>query len=145
MQLVEDRERLKEARADLKVHRARVELAAIEAAGGAKRFGDSAEVRERKLLLVSADDPDCRRLERRVADLERAVALGEARFERAVRALKYWEWQIRNRLTDTLDRLAGRPCSTNLEHLLHNLVAEATGERGVYAGESDWVETKRAG
>lgn len=145
MHLVREREDLKGARIDAKVHRARVELAAIEAAGGPKRFGDSAEVRERKLLLIAADDPECRRLDRRVADLERSVATREAQFERAVRALRFWEWNVRNRLTDTLDRLAGRPCSTNLEHLLHNLVAESTGEKGVYAGESDWIETKRAG
>lgn len=145
MRLVEERELLKDARLEARVARARAELAAIEAAGGAKRFGDSAEVRERKLVLVAADDPECRRLDRRVAELEAAVARREAQFERAVRALRFWEWQVRNRLTDTLDRLAGRPCTTNLEHQLQALLAEATGEKGVYAGESDWIETKRAG
>ena len=145
MSLALDRERLKDARLDAKIHRARIELAAIEAAGGTKRFGESAEVRERKLLLVWADDPRARALERSVAELEQTVALNEARFERAVRTLKFWEWQIRSKLTDTLDRLADRPCSTNLEHQLHGLVAEATGEKGIYAGESDWIETKRAG
>jgi hypothetical protein len=145
MQLVANREDLKEARLDAKTHRIRIELAAVEAAGGPKRFGDSAEIRERRLFLVGADDPECRRLDRRVAELEAAVARDEARFERAARAIRFWEWQIRNRLTDALDRLAGRPCSTNLEHQLQALLAEATGEKGVYAGESDWVETRRAG
>lgn len=145
MQLAADREKLRLARLDLKVCRARAEMDAIEAAGGTKRFGDSAEVRERKLILVVADDLGCQQQEAIVNALEQSVALNEARFSRATRAIRYWEWHVRSRLTDTLDRLAGRPCLTNLEHQLHTLLAEATGEKGVYAGESDWVETHRVG
>lgn len=145
MALVDRRDRLRLARADLKVCRARTEMEAIDAAGGAKRFGDSAEVRERKLILVVADDPGCQQQEQIVNDLERSVAVLEAQFDRSMRAIRFFEWRIRERLTDTLDRLASRECSTNLEHQLHALLAEATGEKGIYAGESDWIEDQRVG
>lgn len=143
MELVDLRENLKAARFDAKIHRARIELAAIEAAGGTKRFGESAEVRERKLLLLGADDPECCRLDAEVAVLERNLARKQALFERGERMSRHLEWQIRNRLTDTLDRLAERPCLSQLGHLLENVVAEATGEKGVYAGEADWIEDHR--
>jgi hypothetical protein len=32
-----------------------------------------------------------------------------------------------------------------MDHLLENVLAEATGDKGVYAGESDWIETRRVG
>jgi hypothetical protein len=145
MELVELREELKNARTDAKIYRTRLELTAIEAAGGTKRYGESAEVRERKLVLLGADDPECCRLDRVAANLESQVARMEARWDRANRVLTFFQWQVRNRLTDTLDRLANRPCNTQMDHLLENVLAEATGDKGVYAGESDWIETRRVG
>lgn len=143
MDLVKLRDELKYARTDAKIHRARIELAAIEAAGGTKLFGESAEIRERKLVLVGADDAECRRLDGIVLTLEAELSRKEALLERGMRMVRFWEWSIRNRLTDTLDRLAERPCLSQLGHLLENVVAEATGEKGVYAGEADWIEDHR--
>jgi hypothetical protein len=144
--LVTLRENLKEARAAAKTYRIRIELAAIERAGSTKRFGESAEIRERKLHLLWADDPECQRLEEAASALESQVAHTEVKYDRAMRAITYFQWLIREKLTDTLDRLAGRPCNAKLEHLLHNMVAEATGEKDeVYAGESDWIAQHRVG
>lgn len=129
---------LVEASADLRAVRQDLARMRRRVARDALLHGKTAKDREFERDLIVSDDPRVVMLENEVLKKQREQELAEARLESALRPVQEFQWLVRQRQADAMAEMA-IAFSTNPAAGIALALAGATGERGTYQGESDYL------
>jgi hypothetical protein len=135
-EIVEIRSSLRFAKDELERRRRAVEKAVLTSL--TVKLTDKDKTREVEWALD--DDGEYQSKLRAVRVLEHRQDQYEAFLARAIAPLRKEEWLTRQHLADAILAYASRPCVGDIDHTIIDTAIDATGEDGVFRGESDYVD-----